>query len=138
MSDARVLIVFTTDVLPRLIRSGLQNDGWTCDAAAGVEEGLAMLRAGDHEVAIIDSPMPDSENGELAAALLAQRANLYLVVCVDEEGLRPAGDDPRILYRTKPIDRAGFSAAVSEACTRRAAYIANHPRFGAIATLHEA
>src|SRR5947209_1055737 len=75
-----ILIVDDEQPIRRTLQAILEKNGFTCHAAVDGEEGLAILRAGDYDVAFIDMHMPKLEGLGLLAAMREARLNTVPIV----------------------------------------------------------
>jgi PAS domain S-box-containing protein len=75
-----ILIVDDEQPIRRTLQAILEKNGFTCHAAVDGEEGLAILRAGDYDVAFIDMHMPKLDGLGLLAAMREARLNTVPIV----------------------------------------------------------
>jgi PAS domain S-box-containing protein len=77
---ATILIVDDDALVRRSLQTILEHQGYTCRTAANGVEGLAILRAEDHDVALIDMHMPELDGLGLLAGM--REANIQAVPLV--------------------------------------------------------
>ncbi len=118
---ARILIVEDEDKLRRVLRLGLEQEGFEVQAAADGDEGLALALGGSFDCLILDLSLPGCDGLELLNRLRAanmRTPTLILTARGEIEdrvtGLDAGADD----YLTKPFAWAELSARV-RACLRR-------------------
>ena len=101
----RLLIVEDNRALLKSLRKGLQEEGFTVDAAADGEEGLFLAEHNEYDAVILDLMLPKLDGLKLLQALRRADIQTHVLVltaldAVDEtvRGLNTGADD----YMTKP------------------------------------
>ncbi|MCX6570981.1 MAG: response regulator transcription factor [Candidatus Aminicenantes bacterium] len=102
----RLLIVEDNRALLKSLRKGLQEEGFTVDAADDGEEGLFLAEHNEYDVVILDLLLPKLDGLKLLQALRRADIQTHVLVltaldAVDEtvRGLNTGADD----YMTKPF-----------------------------------
>ncbi len=103
----RLLVVEDDEKAARFLRQGLEEDGHTVDVAGDGEEGLALARANDYDVVILDVMLPRQTGLEVAAGLRSGGKATPILMLTGRDatsdvvrGLDAGADD----YLTKPFD----------------------------------
>jgi two-component system OmpR family response regulator len=102
----RLLIVEDNRALLKSLRKGLQEEGFTVDAAADGEEGLFLAEHNEYDAVILDLMLPKLDGLKLLQTLRRADIQTHVLVltaldAVDEtvRGLNAGADD----YMTKPF-----------------------------------
>jgi two-component system response regulator PilR (NtrC family) len=120
----RLLVVDDEPDLRTLYELALLREGYDIDAAGGVEEGWALLRAGRYDAVITDMRLPDGTGLDLLARLeQAGRPEKTIVITAygSAENAVQALKAGAYDYLTKPVDLRQFRAVVAAALGRVAA-----------------
>ena len=120
----RLLVVDDEPDLRTLYELALLLEGYDIDAAGGVEEGWALLRAGRYDAVITDMRLPDGTGLDLLARLeQAGRPEKTIVITAygSAENAVQALKAGAYDYLTKPVDLRQFRAVVAAALGRVAA-----------------
>jgi DNA-binding response OmpR family regulator len=118
----RLLIVEDNRALLKSLRKGLQEEGFTVDAAADGEEGLFLAEHNEYDVIILDLLLPKLDGLKLLRALRRADIQTHVLVltaldAIDEtvRGLNSGADD----YMTKPFRFEELLARVRALLRRR-------------------
>jgi DNA-binding response OmpR family regulator len=118
----RLLIVEDNRALLKSLRKGLQEEGFTVDAAADGEEGLFLAEHNEYDVIILDLLLPKLDGLKLLRALRRAGIQTHVLVltaldAIDEtvRGLNSGADD----YMTKPFRFEELLARVRALLRRR-------------------
>lgn len=129
-SAMRILVVEDDPKIASFVIKGLRQSGFAVDAAADGEEGLALARASQPDVAVIDIMLPKLDGLSLVRRLRQDGVQLPVLILsaratVDDrvKGLQAGGDD----YLTKPFAFSELLARV-QALIRRASNVAEPTR----------
>ena len=117
----RLLVVDDEPDLRTLYELALLREGYDIDAAGGVEEGWALLRAGRYDAVITDMRLPDGTGLDLLARLeQAGRPEKTIVITAygSAENAVQALKAGAYDYLTKPVDLRQFRAVVAAALGR--------------------
>ena len=120
----RLLVVDDEPDLRTLYELALLREGYDIDAAGGVEEGWALLRAARYDAVITDMRLPDGTGLDLLARLeQAGRPEKTIVITAygSAENAVQALKAGAYDYLTKPVDLRQFRAVVAAALGRVAA-----------------
>lgn len=116
-----ILVVEDEEPLRELLRFNLRQEGYRVLAAGSAERGLALLRADDADLIVLDVGLPGMDGLEMCRQVRRRRETpiLFLTAKKDEAdkvlGLKLGGDD----YVTKPFSLRELLARI-EALDRRA------------------
>ena len=110
-----VLLVDDNATTRRILRLQLESWGMTCTDVGTPAEGLAHVRDGRFDLALLDMTMPAMNGDELAAALrlLPGGRDLPLVLLTGLGGVACRGDFAA--YLTKPVKTSALRDAVARA-----------------------
>jgi len=117
LGGRRMLIVDDNQTNRRILREMLAAEGIKVDEASTAAEGLAALRLGRYDIAILDVQMPDMDGFQLATAVRGEKqiakTNLLMLTSAGQRG---DGERCRELgirgYLTKPISRSDLLEAL--------------------------
>jgi two-component system, OmpR family, response regulator len=109
----RVLLVEDEIRMAAAIRRALRSEGIAADVAGTGEEGMAMARASDYDVLVLDVMLPDIDGFETCRRLRAERVWVPIIMLTARDaiedrvrGLDQGADD----YLTKPFSLAELLA----------------------------
>lgn len=92
ISDARILVADDESAQRRLLRAYLSEAGYTVVEADNGLDALALLRAGDIDVALLDVMMPELDGFEVVRRIRSESAvPIILLTARGEETSRVAG-----------------------------------------------
>jgi DNA-binding response OmpR family regulator len=118
---AKLLLVEDDPRIASFIERGLAAEGHVLDVAATGARGLALARAGDYPLLILDRMLPDMDGVEVCRQLRQERVGARILMLTAKDaladkigGLRAGADD----YLTKPFSFDEFVARI-EALLRR-------------------
>lgn len=121
MAAMKILVIDDDPLIIEFVRRGLQEDGYTVDAALNGNEGLLCAKLGSYDAFILDVGLPDMSGFAVAKELrLGGDATPILMLTARSgtdnlvEGLDAGADD----YLTKPFDLRELRARL-RALTRR-------------------
>jgi two-component system response regulator MprA len=121
MSTARVLIVEDDPDLRRLLRQGLEEEGYGVEAARGGADALERAELHPPDLLVVDIGLPDTDGRDLAQALRTRGLTAPLLFLTARDapadrisGFTAGGDD----YVTKPFEFAELVARLG-ALSRR-------------------
>ena len=117
LGGRRMLIVDDNQTNRRILHEMLAAEGIKVDEASTAAEGLAALRLGRYDIAILDVQMPDMDGFQLATAVRGEKkiakTNLLMLTSAGQRG---DGERCRELgirgYLTKPISRSDLLEAL--------------------------
>src|SRR6266576_2987276 len=117
LGGRRMLIVDDNQTNRRILHEMLAAEGIKVDEASTAAEGLAALRLGRYDIAILDVQMPDMDGFQLAIAVRGDKTiaktNLLMLTSAGQRG---DGERCRELgirgYLTKPISRSDLLEAL--------------------------
>ena len=102
----RLLLIEDDAKAARLLRKGLQEEGWIVDVAATGEAGDEMASVTDYDVIVLDWLLPDRDGAVLCKELRARQVVTPIVMLTARDavedrvrGLNSGADD----YLTKPF-----------------------------------
>ncbi len=125
MSDAlRILFVDDEETVLSSTRDLLRREGYACECASGVAEGLAWLDQNECDLVIADIKMPGNADLEFARRLAARGDGLPIILVTGYPSVASAIESvelPVVAYLVKPFDFQDLLAKVRGAERRVAA-----------------
>jgi heavy metal response regulator len=110
-----ILVVEDDKKVARFLKKGLQEEGYTVDAAYNGEEGLAMAIVNDYELIILDIMLPQKDGMEFLRDLRERGTSVPVLMLTARDsledkvrGLNEGADD----YLTKPFAFAELLARI--------------------------
>jgi len=111
----KILVIEDADVMAQLVKSGLEEAGYTVDLAPDGESGLRMAGGGSYALIILDLMLPKRDGWSVCAAIRSRPDPLPILMltardAVDDRvrGLEIGADD----YLPKPFDFSELLARV--------------------------
>ncbi len=121
-AGCRVLIVDDEETLRRVLAKELERRGHVVATAPDLEEGLAALEAGDHEVLILDMRMPGLSGVDGLKAVLARDEAPAVIVLTGHGSIDQALECVRLGaadYATKPCSLNELDTRIRRAADNR-------------------
>lgn len=126
---AKILLVEDDPRIASFIVRGLEAEGHVVDVANAALPGMALARAGDYPLVILDRMLPDMDGVEVCRQLRSEARDCKVMMLTAKDalgdkvgGLNAGADD----YLTKPFSFEEFVARV-EALLRRSALQRHDP-----------
>ncbi len=119
-----VLLIDDDAGIRKLLQKELERQGLSVDAAAGGEEGLALLDQKGHDVVVCDVRMPDMDGMDVLRRIKERDPDTTEVVMLTGHGTIEAAIEAvragAYHYLTKPVKVAELAAVIKNAAERAA------------------
>lgn len=122
MTAPAILLIEDTPSLQMVYRSVLVSAGHQVVLAATAAEGLAIFRAQENPVVVLDLVLPDRDGLSLMQDMLALRRETSVIVMTAHGSINKAVEAMRVgahEFLVKPFDEQRFLAAVANALSNR-------------------